>query len=1362
MMKNSAILLFAIFFFVSAEHIAQTALFVKLKNGRTAKSANEFAKVLNKIIIQNGEDIKIKGVNKLKLKENFANIYVLKTQNEEELTTLLSLLRNNPDFEYVQKSGKYKIEEFSPNDELYGSQWGLSNVNVSGAWEKTCGDTNIVIGLIDTGLDFEHPEFQNRYFLNYGEIGFDENGNDKTNNNIDDDGNGFTDDYRGWNFLSASEFPNGNNNPGDDQGHGTLVAGIMGARTNNSIGIAGINCISKIFVAKAFDKDGYGKEEDVVSAMIYLANNGANVINMSFGDYTYSQVMRDIVAYVASRGVILIASAGNSSSPSAHYPSGFEEVISVGASDTDNNLAGFSNYGTTLDLLAPGTEIISTANGGGYATVSGTSVSAPFVTATVSLLLGLRPNLDYEEVRQILRTTARDVYDKGFDIYSGAGILDAGKSVSATFNSVITVNSPEEDEYFSEGEIVLSVTVLSPFFHNFTLSLGTGENPTNWEHLISSEKQVYNDTLFTLNVANLRDTVYTLKLSVQNTDGSVSDVFRHFGIDRTPPEILWFDGYTGYFRGEETFYANSYTNEFTKGELIIDNYSVLLDNSSRNIADNRFLHSGFIPPEFIQPNENYQFDAIYTNKAGLKRRLTDYGISPPNFTSAPINDELNLDEIENFNLKGDVYGARISLNGKIFVAVNEFENITELKFYEISNDTTLATAPTYVLASRRIPAYVGDVNGDSDLEMLSYLYPRLYIDRFNNALNNFEEVKIYDNVFKNVLYAGILFENGNFTVVSSYGASLIFTGFDNEFNIAEQVEVVNSSLSIGGDLGNVIMSQNVAVETINTNTAYIYAIDYEGDILKIKAENIGGRTNCSLAATFSTYEITTKSVLEIDELKDELYVLNFGASEFYPEPTWFFSSFSISGAMTLLNSKAFVTGNDFAQSNTILRKISANSTENYLLILGNEIYVLDDDFVKIYYKSVPEFQKPLKSILAYNSGASNYFTLPSFSETQQLYKYNDSRVPSIISAYSLDTVTVYLKFSNTSAVNVYKIQNGNLTLLDAVNGNEYYDNNAIPGINEYLLSYDNLSFSDTISVYAHMPARVFNFRQVSAEQFRVNFTEKMPRSLPLAPGSHFKLNDAPAQSVAFVNDTTYLITFGKNLLVTSPGVFSVTNLRDFYGSPCPDTAITFEPAFFDSTEHEFYIASYSVGEKSVDVTFNLPYDEETALTTENYTVSPRNEVRAVNSLSENKIRVVFKNAVGALGIDYLLQISNVRSSRATGFLPILNGAGSQIMLKSVRENLADCYAFPNPINTNKTQEITFANLTENYRITVYAPDGEVIKQIEVRNSPGAFIWDLKDRHGRDLPSGVYLYYIEALNSSGEVTETKTDKFAVVR
>ena len=296
----------------------------------------------------------------------------------------LQLQNLDDNIEYVQKAITYEMN-FVPDDSLVSQQWALSKIQAFDAWDKTQGADSVLIGIIDTGIDYLHPDLKNKIWLNPGETG-----NGKESNGIDDDSNGFIDDYRGWDFTDRVGFPfdssggdylGWDNDPIDEQGHGTYISGIAAAQTNNYTGIAGIAPNISLVNLRAFDPGGYGEEDDVAAAILYAVQMGIKVLNMSFGDYSFSYVLRDVVQYAYSKNLVLVGSSGNQNSPDPHYPSGYSEVICVGNSTQDDFRAGNSNYGSTLDLMAPGSQIITTARDNNYASISGTSAATPHVAA---------------------------------------------------------------------------------------------------------------------------------------------------------------------------------------------------------------------------------------------------------------------------------------------------------------------------------------------------------------------------------------------------------------------------------------------------------------------------------------------------------------------------------------------------------------------------------------------------------------------------------------------------------------------------------------------------------------------------------------------------------------------------------------------------------------------------------------------------------------------------------------------------------------------------------------------------------------------------------------------------------------------
>ncbi len=282
---------------------------------------------------------------------------------------------------------------------LFPSNGLLKKPGTFDAWELSSGDKEIIIGLVDTGIDYNHPDLKKNLFINSLE---DLNKNGRMDSGdfdgIDNDENGFIDDVLGFDFTNRagivntngdSDFTEWDNDPMDQHGHGTNVAGIIGAESNNRIGIAGVVPNVRILNARAFDPTGYGEEDDVASAILYAVSMGARIINMSFGDSQFSNLLQDVIKFAYDKGVILIGSSGNSASSELHFPSGFSQVISVGSSDINDDVSSFSNFGSTLDLIAPGSRIITSDLNSRYGFVNGTSASAPFVSGAAALILSI-------------------------------------------------------------------------------------------------------------------------------------------------------------------------------------------------------------------------------------------------------------------------------------------------------------------------------------------------------------------------------------------------------------------------------------------------------------------------------------------------------------------------------------------------------------------------------------------------------------------------------------------------------------------------------------------------------------------------------------------------------------------------------------------------------------------------------------------------------------------------------------------------------------------------------------------------------------------------------------------------------------
>jgi subtilisin family serine protease len=305
------------------------------------------------------------------------------------------------------------------------------DIQAAEAWDIETGSPDVVIAIIDTGVDYTHPDLTANIWNNTDEI---------PNNGIDDDANGYIDDVMGWDFY------HNDNDPKDGYGHGTMCAGIAGAIGNNGIGIAGVAWNCKIMPLQIWNETGWGSWEDAAAAIRYAADNDADVISMSFGDYSVPTILRDAVNYAYGKGVFLCASAGNDGNKTEFYPAAYENVTAVGMTDPKDRPLKTSNYGEWVDIAAHGTLIYSTSPTYhvfsnvhdmaplNYAFGGATSMATPQVAGAAALLLSKDSSLTPDEVKALL---CENVDPYTGDHYIGTGRLNVYKALVALTSSML-------------------------------------------------------------------------------------------------------------------------------------------------------------------------------------------------------------------------------------------------------------------------------------------------------------------------------------------------------------------------------------------------------------------------------------------------------------------------------------------------------------------------------------------------------------------------------------------------------------------------------------------------------------------------------------------------------------------------------------------------------------------------------------------------------------------------------------------------------------------------------------------------------------------------------------------------------------
>ncbi|MBN8570118.1 MAG: S8 family serine peptidase [Ignavibacteria bacterium] len=406
-------------------------------------------------------------------------VFYFDTYNSKTVDKAVKDFSSESDVEFSEPvflgeaAGKKELKlSFTPNDEMFSKQWYLDNegqiaptgrgnakigadINMLNAWDIEKGSEDIIVAILDSGIKDDHPDLRNRMWINKEEI---------PDNGIDDDDNGYIDDYKGWDFAYDD------NTPTDGFGHGTNIASVIGCSTNNVIGFAGINQKSRLMNCKNLSSNNNGEYIWWAASVKYAVDNGAQIINMSEGGSDFSKTLKTAIDYATAKNVLVCAAMMNKGDDQDYYPASFKGVFAIGATDTDDNRClrftwgGGSCWGKHISVVAPGNKIY----GLDYESItsyesmwSGTSQSTAIVSGIASLLLSQKPSRTAAEIKEIIISTAKDQVgdsreDKpGWDKYYGYGRVDAYSALTYGYMPVVT-KKKEDVKVTEDDEQILS------------------------------------------------------------------------------------------------------------------------------------------------------------------------------------------------------------------------------------------------------------------------------------------------------------------------------------------------------------------------------------------------------------------------------------------------------------------------------------------------------------------------------------------------------------------------------------------------------------------------------------------------------------------------------------------------------------------------------------------------------------------------------------------------------------------------------------------------------------------------------------------------------------------------------------------
>jgi subtilisin family serine protease len=658
----------------------------------------------------------------------------LRVPSDIDIVEAARAYSRHPLVEYAQPNHLF-IPHQAPDDTRYKDQDNLSSIS----WQNLLDGIGprreeIIIGIIDSGVDYTHQDLSENIWINQKEA--------SGLTGIDDDRNGYIDDIRGWDFGDAPDLPGKgdyltpDNDPMDESGHGTRVAGIAGAVVNNAFGIAGAAIDAKIMPLRAGvtlqSNQTFLEEDDLAAAIIYAVENGARVINMSWGARENAKLIRDAIRFAASRDVILVSSAGNSGEAGLSYPAALDETIAVGATDQQDRLSGFSSTGVPLDLVAPGTNILSTFPGNLYLRGSGTSFSSPLVAGLSALLISRRPEWTSEQVRTTLIRATVDRGESGWDPSFGAGRIDARLLLQSLQNPKappsFSILGPSSDS--GTDSIFQVTTQLVGSISGYRVSWALGRDPQSWTILQSGGTTDATD--FVWNLSALPDTMAILRLEAE-FDGERTQEDRIQVYHRSRPTPIFDPSFDIVLvGGSQTYQARWSTNEPTEGFLLL--HSTVTAISDTFSSDLRDITQRITLPSTL-PVGHYQYQLGTRGPGGLEF-LTEK--QPFTYTPFQISDE-GLTETGRLP---EAYFADLTVDldqdGQVEIAAMpriENQSYSPVEIFELQDDLLNRVFQT---TNSFLPWTFGDADNDGDPDLLGV-----------NVVGGTAHLRVYTNTSSN-------------------------------------------------------------------------------------------------------------------------------------------------------------------------------------------------------------------------------------------------------------------------------------------------------------------------------------------------------------------------------------------------------------------------------------------------------------------------------------------------------------------------------------------------------------------------------------------------------------------------------------
>ncbi|MEM8598705.1 MAG: S8 family serine peptidase [Bacteroidota bacterium] len=1275
---------------------------------------------------------------------------------------------------YTQANGLYTLDRVTNtpvlddtlDDEPFADSLDVLRVTRTvEAWSVTTGDASVRIGLLDTGLMLDHPDLAAQVWRNPGEI---------PDNGVDDDGNGYVDDVHGYDFVDRAVVLG----PGDyrewdadvyedgTQDHGTLTAGVMSAALDG-VGMAGTAPGCPVVVLRAFGRDGTAEDDDLAAALVYAADLGVEVINLSFGRSRSSPLLQESLRYAYERGTVLVASGGNVGGDAPHYPSDYPEVIGVVWLANDGlSRASIAQHGPGIALGAPASSVLTTRLPNPerpqsfeeqlYSRVGGSSLAAPQVAGAAALLRSLDPSLSPESVRSILTATALDVGEAGWDHETGAGLLDVAAALGRPFPGRVKITSPRMDGGVSSNTAAITGSALAPDFDAYALDVAPSHDDPDgqWVRIAGPvSSQIRDATLGAWNTEGFAEGPYTLRLVVTRRDGSTQEVRHRITLDRSPPVVdLRYVG-VGYDAGVAGLFVDAVADEPVRAALRVAGIGASEGDEIKR------EHGLFIPDARLQAGPLTGVLEV-TNAAGLTTTVAVEAVLPQDrrqpglfeVDRLAIPSGYLLPRIVDFDEDGlgEVVLNQAGAPGALGDTVAVYESGARA-------DAALRRVVTYAVPA--IPRDVGDTDGDGRAELLFQVDPITLLVEASQR-RGYPDTELFRDE-EGTTPTGTPLWGARLTDLDGDGRGEILgldlrsprfqpdadTAASTRWRVLErvgdtfpEVAVLDNTTSVSAPLDRNLYQRpyGLAADFDGDGNAEWLTGDADGDLLLFESR---GDNAFDLVWTDETDRFSAGQRMAVGDFNADgvadfaTFTTEFTASDIGSPAYGLLSIWSrgTGGAPKLL-ARTALPGSSRTDGALAAADFDGDGRDEVVVqhALQLAVFSVNVQGLSLLYHSGPDarameptgFSSPQMAV-----GTMQPASLPTLFVSGldgALYRFRPrtgrTDAPRWVDGFALDDARVQLAWAaETDSVAVFasvgadpfdevaRVQGGRLVLPATVRTTY-----ALAGIRDG----ERGPLSALQTVRPHPPARLSEAAVLDGNQIRLAFTERMPTALD---AGQFHLDEGDVAAV-FTEGTRVIVRVDD----VPPGtrVLRWSGLRDAEGTPVADTTAVLS---IEANSPLLYIVDSFVNSNTeVSLSFSDELDPVLANDDSRYVLSPQGRVESV-ALDRDDPRTVLLTisgqALGAVGEAITLRATGLRSIRGADLAP----DGAVVTLSEPAGNLDGVFVYPNPVRiVQHGEEVKVAGLPADADVTIFSATGAVLRSITESSGFGGVTWDLRD------------------------------------